>query len=86
VNDFLSEDDFDRRLREWFGNAARVLLPGRSFVIWGGYANLANYPSALRECGLYFSQSIVWDKEWPVLSRKDFMGANGWRRGNGRGL
>jgi DNA modification methylase len=86
VNDFLSEDDFGRRLREWFGNAARVLLPGRSFVIWGGYANLANYPSALRECGLYFSQSIVWDKGWPVLSRKDFMGAYelafyGWKEG-----
>ncbi|MFL5243402.1 MAG: DNA-methyltransferase, partial [Gemmataceae bacterium] len=86
VNDFLSEDDFGRRLREWFGNAARVLLPGRSFVIWGGYANLANYPSALRECGLYFSQGIVWNKEWPVLTRKDFMGAYelafyGWKEG-----
>jgi DNA modification methylase len=86
VNDYLPEEDFDRRLREWFGNAARVLVPGRSFVIWGGYANLANYPPALRESGLYFSQSIVWDKEWPVLTRKDFMGAYelafyGWKEG-----
>jgi DNA modification methylase len=86
VNDFLSEADFDRLLRQWFGNLARVLLPGRCFVVWGGYANLSNYPSALKECGLYFSQAIVWDKEWPVLTRKDFMGAfelafYGWKEG-----
>jgi DNA modification methylase len=86
TNDFVSESEFDRLLRAWFGNLARVLLPGRCFVVWGGYANLANYPSALRECGLYFSQAIVWDKCWPVLSRKDFMGAfelgfYGWREG-----
>jgi ParB-like nuclease family protein/DNA methylase len=86
TNDFVSEMDFDRLLRAWFGNLARVLLPGRCFVIWGGYANLANYPSALRDCGLYFSQAIVWDKGWPVLTRKDFMGAfelafYGWREG-----
>jgi DNA modification methylase len=86
TNDFVSETEFNHLLRAWFGNLARVLLPGRCFVIWGGYANLANYPPALRECGLYFSQAIVWDKQWPVLTRKDFMGAfeiafYGWREG-----
>ncbi len=85
-NDFLPEEEFDRLLRAWFGNIARVLLPGRAFFIWGGYANLGNYPSALRECELYFSQGIVWNKEHPVLTRKDFMGAfelafYGWREG-----
>lgn len=86
ANDFISEEDFDKALRAWFGNIARVLEPGRAFYIWGGYANLANYPSALRECELYFSQAIIWDKEHPVLTRKDFMGAfeiafYGWREG-----
>jgi len=86
TNDFMSEAEFDRHLRAWFGNLARVLLPGRCYLIWGGYANLGNYPSALRECGLYFSQGIVWDKGWPVLTRKDFMGAYefgfyGWKEG-----
>ena len=77
-NDFVSDDDFDRMLRAWFGNAARVMEPGRAFYIWGGYANCSNYPPALKECGLYFSQSIIWDKEHPVLTRKDFMGAHEW--------
>jgi len=91
INDFVSEDEFDRLLRAWFGNMARVLLPGRSFYIWGGYANLANYPAALKECELYFSQGIVWDKQHPVLTRKDFMGAfelafYGWREGAGHGF
>jgi DNA modification methylase len=77
-NDFITDDEFARMLRAWFGNAARVLLPGRGFYIWGGYANCANYPSALAENGLYFSQSIIWVKEHPVLTRKDFMGNHEW--------
>ena len=86
ANDFVSEDDFDRMLNAWFGNMARVLEPGRGFYIWGGYANLGNYPPVLEACDLYFSQGIVWDKEHPVLTRKDFMGCfeiafYGWRKG-----
>jgi DNA modification methylase len=86
ANDFISEEQFDKALRAWFSNIARVLEPGRAFYIWGGYANLANYPSALRENELYFSQAVIWDKEHPVLTRKDFMGAfeiafYGWREG-----
>lgn len=88
VGDFVSDEDFARMLRAWFGQMARVLEPGRGFYIWGGYANLGNYPPALKECGLYFSQGIVWDKQHPVLTRKDFMGAfeicfYGWREGAG---
>jgi DNA modification methylase len=86
VNDFLAPEQFDRLLRAWFGNMARVLLPGRAYYIWSGYANLANYPAALKDCALYFSQGIVWDKMHPVLTRKDFMGAfelafYGWKEG-----
>ena len=86
ANDFVSDEEFDRLLHAWFGNLARVLLPGRSFYIWGGYGNLGNYPPVLKDCGLYFSQGIVWDKEHPVLTRKDFMGCfeiayYGWREG-----
>ncbi|MCK4298981.1 MAG: DNA modification methylase, partial [Planctomycetes bacterium] len=88
TGDFLSDEEFAARLRSWFGEMARVLEPGRSFFIWGGYANIGNYPPALKECGLYFSQGIVWDKEHPVLTRKDFMGAFEicfyvWREGAG---
>jgi len=86
ANDFISEEAFDARLREWFGNFAFALDPGRAFYIWGGYANCANYPSALKESELYFSQAIIWVKEHPVLTRKDFMGNHewafyGWREG-----
>jgi DNA modification methylase len=86
ANDFLSEEAFNRLLHAWFGNMARVLAPGRAFFIWGGYANCANYPPVLRAAGLYFSQAIIWVKEHPVLTRKDFMGNHewcfyGWREG-----
>jgi len=78
VNDFVTEEEFNRLLHAWFGQAARVLLPGRAAYIWGGYANCANYPPALKAAGLYFSQAIIWDKQHPVLTRKDFMGAHEW--------
>ncbi len=77
-NDFVSDEAFAEMLRAWFSNAARALLPGRAAYIWGGYANCANYPAALKEAGLYFSQAIIWDKQHPVLTRKDFMGAHEW--------
>ena len=78
ANDFVSDEAFDALLDAWFSNIARVLLPGRSFYIWGGYANCGNYPPVLKRHGLYFSQSIIWDKQHPVLTRKDFMGAHEW--------
>jgi DNA modification methylase len=86
VNDFVSDEEFDQMLHAWFGNIARVLLPGRAFYIWGGYANIGNYPPVLKACELYFAQAIIWDKQHPVLTRKDFMGAHewcfyGWRQG-----
>jgi DNA modification methylase len=86
ANDFVSDEAFEQMLHAWFGNLARVLLPGRGFYIWGGYANCANYPPVLKACELYFSQAIIWVKEHPVLTRKDFMGNHewcfyGWREG-----
>jgi DNA modification methylase len=86
ANDFVTDEAFDVLLDAWFGNMARVLLPGRGFFCWGGYANLGNYPPYLKKHGLYFSQAIVWDKQHPVLTRKDFMGAfelafYGWKEG-----
>ena len=88
ANDFVTAEAFDEMLLAWFGNASRVLKPGGSFYIWGGYANLGNYPAPLAASGLYFSQGIVWDKQHPVLTRKDFMGAfeicfYGWKEGAG---
>jgi DNA modification methylase len=78
VNDFVSDEEFARLLRAWFGNITRVLAPGRGFYIWGGYSNIWNYPNALKESELYFSQMVIWVKEHPVLTRKDFMGNHEW--------
>ena len=48
ANDFISDEAFEEMLQAWFGNMTRVLLPGRGFYIWGGYANIANYPAVLK--------------------------------------
>ncbi len=86
ANDCVSEEEFDLLLRAWFGNLATALEPGRAFYIWGGYGNLRNYPRAIHESGLYFSQALIWVKNHPVLGRKDFMSGHewayyGWREG-----
>jgi DNA modification methylase len=86
IGDFLAGTEFDQLLHAWFGNIARALQPGRLFFIWGGYSNIGNYPRALEESGLYFSQQIIWVKEHPVLTRKVFLGNHewcffGWRQG-----
>jgi DNA modification methylase len=88
ANDFVSDEAFEKLLHAWFGNMARVLQPGRAFYVWGGYANVANYPPVLKAHELYFSQAIIWVKEHPVLTRKDYMGNHewcfyGWREGAG---
>ena len=87
-NDFVSDAEFDQLLADWFGNIARVLIPGGTFYIWGGYANCGNYPPVLKRMALYFAQAIIWVKEHPVLTRKDFMGNHewcfyGWKEGAG---
>jgi hypothetical protein len=55
-----------------------VLLPGRAAYIRGGCANVADYAPVRMAAGLYFSQTIIWVKEHPVLTRKDFMGNHEW--------
>jgi DNA modification methylase len=77
ANDFVSDEEFANLLAAWFGNIGRVLRPGRAYYLWGGYSNEATYPPALA-AGLYFSQTIIWDKQHPVLTRKDYMGAHEW--------
>jgi DNA modification methylase len=88
VNDFVGGQTYAGLLQAWFRNIARVLQPGRSFYIWGGYSNCGTYPPVLEANGLYFSQAIIWVKGHPVLTRKDFMGDHewafyGWRQGAG---
>ncbi len=86
VGDDVSDAKYAENLRLWFGNIGRALIPGRAFYIWGGWSNIKNYPLALEEAGLFFAQQIIWVKEHPVLTRKDFMGNHewcfyGWRKG-----
>jgi DNA modification methylase len=86
VGDFLEGTEFDQLLHAWFRNIARALQPGRLFFIWGGYSNIRNFPQALQESGLYYSQQLIWVKEHPVLTRKVFLGNHewcffGWREG-----
>lgn len=86
MNDFVSDEAFDAMVDAWFANIARVLLPGRCFYIWAGYSNMRSFPLMLERHGLYFSQAIIWHKQWPVLTRKNYLGDHewayfGWREG-----
>ena len=45
ANDFVSDEEFDRLLQAWFGNLARVLLPGRGFLHLGRLRQLRQLPA-----------------------------------------
>jgi len=86
ANDFLKPEEFEKLLLAWFTNAATHLVNGRTFYIWGGFANLANYPPAIAAAGLFFAQCVIWKKNRPVITRKDFMCQHeqcfyGWKKG-----
>jgi DNA modification methylase len=76
--DFISDEEFSASLLKCIANMTRALKPGGAFYLWGGYANVVNYPSILNQCGLYFSQAIIWVKNQPVLTRKDFLNSHEW--------
>jgi DNA modification methylase len=78
ANDFLTDARFAELLDAWFAQLARALEPGRGFYVWGGYSNCANYPPVLARHGLYFSQAVIWHKQHPTLTRKDFMADHEW--------
>ncbi len=78
IGDFLSEEEFAGRLAAWFRNAARNLLPGRAFWIWGGFTNVFNYGPPIVAAGLRFSQHAIWVKNQPAVSRKDMMTGHEW--------
>ena len=77
-NDFVTDEAFDGMLDAWFGNASRVLLPGRGFYVWGGSTNCGNYPGFLKKHDLYFHQAVIWVKGHPALTRRDFMSNHEW--------
>jgi len=86
AGDGRTDEQYIESLNQWFGNIGRVLEPGRAFYIWGGYVNCGYYPPILKVAGLYFSQAIIWVKEWPVFAHKDYMIDHewcfyGWREG-----
>jgi hypothetical protein len=70
TNDFVSDTEFNSLLRSWFGNIGRVLLPGRAFYLFGGYANIANYPSGLKEedMAAVFQSGHVGIERLPVVA------------------
>ena len=35
-------------------------------------------PRVLKASGLFFSQALIWVKEHPVLTRKDYLGNHEW--------
>ena len=79
INDFISDEEFRQKLTTWLRNLATPLLPGRCFYLWGGYHNCFSYSGPLTAVPKpFFSQTIIWHKLHPVLTRLDFMGDHEW--------
>lgn len=82
----------DRTPEEWhrfvdaiFAAMEAHLIPGGCFYMWGGDRTIVDYYNWCPD-GFLIHQNIVWDKMWPFLTRRDFLGAQepcvyGWKRG-----
>lgn len=86
VSDSMSNDSYTYHLRLWFGQMCRVLDPGCSFYLWGGFTNCRNYIEAIEAVGLHFHQAIIWVKSYPSCTKTDFMLDHewcfyGWKKG-----
>jgi hypothetical protein len=55
ANDFVSDEAFDRLLDAWFGNIARVLMPGAGSTSGAATRTAATTRRCLKKHGLYFS-------------------------------
>ena len=54
---------------------ANQITAGDGTGVRDGDLNREIYPPFLKKHQLYFSQALIWDKQHPVLTRKDRMGS-----------
>jgi DNA modification methylase len=86
ANDFVSAEHFDRLLACGLPTSHAFYSLVAASTSGAATRTAAIIPHVLKASGLYFSQAIIWVKEHPVLTRKDFMGNHewcfyGWREG-----
>ncbi len=62
ANDFVSGQAFDKRLMIGLKHCPSIMLPGRCFYIWGGYANWRKLSAGAEEAWAVLLAAIIWDK------------------------
>lgn len=61
---------------DWLGEAARVLVPGGSIVVWNDWKSLGEIARALEELGFAIKTKLTWSKTnpWPRNRERSFVG------------
>lgn len=83
--DNKSLEDWEDFVRALFDIIQSYLLTGRCYYLWGGHKRLVDYYNLCPK-ELIIHQNIIWEKQWPVLSRMDYLCSfqnciYGWRQG-----
>jgi len=89
LNDKMSTDDFYKFLLAAFGAMASALEPGAPAYVVMSAQEWGNLMPVMKEVGYHWSSTIVWVKDSPVMSRKDYHTQYepiwyGWREGAAR--
>jgi len=73
MNDNMSTEDFYEFLLSAFKAMASVSVPGCMVYCVMSSAEWGNLMLAMKAAGYHWSSTIIWAKDSPVLSRKDFL-------------
>lgn len=85
-NDNLPQEEFYKFLHSTFSNISNILKQGAMFYIFYADSEAINFRNAIKENGLYNSQTCIWVKNHFVLGRQDYHHQHepvliGWKEG-----
>lgn len=83
--DSKSKDEWHSFVSAVYSGIINNVRDGGCFYMWGADKGIVDYYNLCPDA-LLIHQNIIWNKEWPFLTRRDFLGAHepciyGWKKG-----
>lgn len=72
LNDAMSTEDFKAFMEAAYGQMAVAVKPGAMIYVVMSAQEWGNNMLSLAAAGFHWSSTIIWNKQQPVLSRKDY--------------
>jgi len=74
TNDHLqSEDEYEEFTKKYLGSVIPYLENNNAVYIFNSDLMFSSLRSGMKQAGFYYSQMLIWIKNQPVMSRKDYL-------------